>query len=185
MPRRSNSKSSKAKTPAPAKAKPADPTEAEAQAEADQTAEDLAAALETGGTNPEPASEEAKAAAKDKQEQADDEGPNIHAFTEETDALRDDAREQSRERREAAGEEDVQPSATFAENEPENPVDRDEIEEDVPRPKVFSSADLTNSPTEPTATQSKLAGMRAPEYRPPSATERKLAQQGIIPPYRE
>lgn len=52
-----------------------------------------------------------------------------------------------------------------------------------PAPKVFSSADVvgtgTGNPTEQKLGQAKLSAGREP-----TATERKLAEQGLIPPLR-
>jgi len=180
MPRKSNSKSAQA-----SKTKPADPTEAEAKAEADKTSDNMQAAVDNGGSNPEPATEESKQAALE--EQAKDQGgAKIVSNLEETDAMREAAKQQSEERREAVDGDNLQPSATYAENEPaDGAIERDEVEAEVPRPKVFSSADLTNRKVDPSDTEKKLVGMRVPQYREPTATERKLAQQGLIPPYRE
>lgn len=98
--------------------------------------------------------------------------------------LRETAAAQSEVRRAAVDENaDNQPEATYAENPPEDPIDREDVEVDVPDPKVFSSADMSSSKV-PTATQQKLAANLAPQHREPTATERKLAEQGVIPPYR-
>lgn len=103
------------------------------------------------------------------------------------DELRDVAAAQSEMRKAAVdGSLDEQPGATYADQPPENPVDREDVDADVPRPKVYSSSDLKGSKTKAarTATEAKVLSSNRQQGREPTATERKLADQGIIPPYR-
>jgi hypothetical protein len=142
-------------------------------------------------------SKASKQAAKDKQAAQPSAATEAKAAEGNTktdqDELRDTAQAQSEVRRASVDEDAaVQPSATYAENEPENPIDREDVEADVPRPKVYSSADMMGaggpdkSKTDParTATERKILDSSRQAGREPTATEKKLAEQGIIPPYR-